>query len=189
MRQRRGAWGIIRGSGSERAKYTVTGRLLWRQWREARGRERKSGAAWTRHMLTPLVCVPVHFIKPVTLNRFSGSRQSHGVIMLFEMLGLNTLAWSSNPHCTTFCVYSQNMLMWIYSLHLGGKTCEGKFIKHFKMEIYPSGLHIKYIICKLIDFLHKVCPWIDRCNKHLCRSIGILHSFKCQPHHLTVQFK
>lgn len=42
------------------------------------------------------------------------------------------------------------------------------------MEIYPSGVHIKYIICKLIDFLHKACPWIDRCNKHMCRSLWIL---------------
>lgn len=34
-------------------------------------------------MLTPFVCISVHFAKLQALNRFNGSSQSHGVIMGF----------------------------------------------------------------------------------------------------------
>lgn len=37
-------------------------------------------------------------------------------------------------------------------------------------------MHIKYIICKLIDSPDKVCPWIERCNKHTYRSLWILYA-------------
>lgn len=74
-----GAWGIIRVSGCERPKYERE--IIAQRVRRERGR---NGSAGTYNMLTPFVCVPVHFIKPLTLKRFSGSSQSHGVIMLFE---------------------------------------------------------------------------------------------------------
>lgn len=89
MRERQGgggAWGIIRDRGSERPKYEREIIIIIETVRGRERERRQSGAAWTCYMLTPFVCVPVHFIKPLTLNRFSGSSQSHGVIMLLEML-------------------------------------------------------------------------------------------------------
>lgn len=60
-----GAWGIIRGSGGEKRKYESE--IITQTVRE------ENGNVGTYNMLTPFVCIPVHYIKPGTLRRFSGS--------------------------------------------------------------------------------------------------------------------
>lgn len=49
-----------------------------------------------------------------------------------------------------------------------------------KTELYPSGAHIKYIICKFIDFPHKARPWIKREKDFACGSDKNLGSLKYQ---------
>lgn len=91
-------WGRDRRGGHGELLETEWETQIWEgdyyrdRGRKKVGREKgKWGCVNLLHADT-FVCMPVHFIKPLTLNRFSWSSQSHGVIMLLEMLWLKTLA-------------------------------------------------------------------------------------------------
>lgn len=69
-------------------------------------------------MLTPFVCISVHFVKPLTLDRFSReqpkswSNYALGNVMIKKK---NTHSLEVSVHTVTliFVVYSQKVLMWI----------------------------------------------------------------------------